>query len=553
MSFISNASHFTLGDGVYYNVHGNIVHNHVHNSFLSGRKRRIEEIEDTPVPDLTSTVAKRPRRLEENGIKVELDLKSLTQYGPLMNMLQIIPTKHLKLIREIGRGQGYFLHTGQNRGHAVIVKVFNRGATARKRLESTLALSKGLLHPNILRIEGVSSRISLSHFIAYEDVYWKCAEEPLATALKETLERSIILGFKMVAGLSAGMNHLEISGVSLESMLTKNFDVFLDLDDRFIISINGPPSSRLGTVARVQSQPQDHSWILLDELCQKVLISANRLTHVDYIARSTAEHNPPGSGSSPEYFLIPDHPVETLSPQNSREPSATGVSPRREYLWLSIDREQRSLDSVANQLRMDVDTRSLSLPKSRAVDSSGGTPHRCAGYVREEIMLAPTIACSAVVCLDAPTPCEICVICGEVVSVDEVFDCICGEPQANVRPTLKCSSCGRWSHTDCVGSLKEFFCWRCLSSHSPLPSLGEMSNRELEIPESEPTDTTAQAPLTRSDLDALWSVVESGAELERLLLEEGGLSPDQIKHLEDTRLALGRALQARDLEEDTLG
>ncbi|KAJ7735852.1 hypothetical protein DFH07DRAFT_779871 [Mycena maculata] len=356
MSLISNASHFTLRDGVCYNVHGNIVNHHVHNYFLSGEKRRIEEIEDTPVQDLTSTVAKRPRLLEENGVKVKFDLKSLTQYGPLMNMLQIIPDKHLKLLREIGRGQGYFLHTGQNRGHAVIVKVFNKGANARKDY---------------------------------------CADNHI-------LFRRVVHEFQ-----------------TSECAIIK-------------------------------------SVMVVAERALQVLISANRLTH--------------------------DHPVEILSPQNSLEPNATRVPPRREYLWVPIDREQRSLDSVAS-----------------AMDASGGTPHRCAGYVREEIMLAKTIARSAVVCLDAPTPREICAICNEV---------------------------------------------------PPSPNFGAMSNRELEMSESEPTDTTARAPLTRSDLDALWSAVESGAEIVRYFLEEVGYSPDQLKEMEDSRLALARALQAH---EDTLG
>jgi hypothetical protein len=46
--------------------------------------------------------------------------------------VQIIPSKHLKLIREIGSGPGYFLHAVQNQGHAAIIKVFNRGPNVRQ-------------------------------------------------------------------------------------------------------------------------------------------------------------------------------------------------------------------------------------------------------------------------------------------------------------------------------------------------------------------------------------------------------------------------------------
>jgi hypothetical protein len=99
----------------------------------------------------------------------------------------------------------------------------------RKQLESTVALSKGLMcvknepklvnvihelsrlrHLNVLRIEGISSSASLMHFIAYESgtsrkicinfiaVYWKNIQGPLADALKNDLSRSITLGSKMV-------------------------------------------------------------------------------------------------------------------------------------------------------------------------------------------------------------------------------------------------------------------------------------------------------------------------------------------------------------------
>jgi len=77
-------------------------------------------------------------------------------------------SKNLRLIREIGSGPGYFLPAGQNKGRAVIVKVFNRGPTVRQQLEATVALSKGIMHPNVLRLLGISSPVSSFHFIVYE-------------------------------------------------------------------------------------------------------------------------------------------------------------------------------------------------------------------------------------------------------------------------------------------------------------------------------------------------------------------------------------------------
>ncbi|KAJ7481979.1 hypothetical protein FB451DRAFT_139623 [Mycena latifolia] len=198
MSFASNVSHLTLGEGVYNNVHGNYI---VHNIFY-GRKRHREEIGDGPGSlSIMEPTPKRRRREEdsEDGVKV-------------------IRNKDLKLTAEIGSGLGYFLHAGETKGRAVIVKVFNPGPMVREHLESTVALSKGFMHPNVLRIEGVSSPASLTQFIAYENAFWKTAEGPLAVALKDNLTRSITLGFKMIAGLSAGMNHLIIHGVRLASL-----------------------------------------------------------------------------------------------------------------------------------------------------------------------------------------------------------------------------------------------------------------------------------------------------------------------------------------------
>jgi hypothetical protein len=42
---------------------------------------------------------------------------------------QVIRSRHLKLTTEIGSGPGYFLHAGEAKGRAVIVKVFNAGPT----------------------------------------------------------------------------------------------------------------------------------------------------------------------------------------------------------------------------------------------------------------------------------------------------------------------------------------------------------------------------------------------------------------------------------------
>ncbi|KAJ6597632.1 hypothetical protein DFH09DRAFT_1304416 [Mycena vulgaris] len=121
MSFISNSENFTLGEGVYNNIHNNFIHN-----IFYGKKRHREAIKDAPdMLSLEEPTRKRCRREEE--------------------FHQVIRKKHLKLTPELGSGPGYSLHAGEAKGRAVIVKVFNAGPTVREQLESPVALSEGFI------------------------------------------------------------------------------------------------------------------------------------------------------------------------------------------------------------------------------------------------------------------------------------------------------------------------------------------------------------------------------------------------------------------------
>ncbi|KAJ7481977.1 hypothetical protein FB451DRAFT_139611 [Mycena latifolia] len=451
MSFASNVGHLNLGDGVYNNVHGNYI---VHNIFY-GRKRHREEIDDGPGSlSIMEPTPKRRRREEdsEDGIKV-------------------LRNKDLKLTAEIGSGLGYFLHAGEIKGRAVIVKVFNPGPSVREHLESTVALSKGFMHPNVLRIEGVSSPAALTHFIAYENAHWKTAEGPLAAALKEDLTRSITLGFKMIAGLSSGMNHLSVQGISLAPLGVENFDIFLDVNDRFLISIN-PHMSTAGDSAD-DPEPEYHtrkSWDVFNALCQKVLRSANRVLHNEDIQRNPLILDLTRRRSDPQISLgLPSSPssqsLQFSEASSSENPSVrqSPVPPRREYVWRTIERGQQSLATVGSRIALDLDFKLLSVNKFAWTD--GRSPHRCAGYVREEITLATRMNDSAVVSHDVPSPLEICSVCHEVVGVQEEFRCICGDTNPGSRPTVKCRECRAWSHSDCIGNSKEFTCQFCMTRH----------------------------------------------------------------------------------------
>ncbi|KAF7361308.1 hypothetical protein MSAN_01163300 [Mycena sanguinolenta] len=105
---------------------------------------------------------------------------------------------------------------------------------------------------------------------------------------------------------------------------------------------------------------------------------------------------------------------------------------------------------------------------SRINQTDGRTPHRCPGYVREEITLATTTLDSAVVAHDAPSASERCLICHEVVDVREKFRCECGDLAPGSRHTIKCQACKFWSHSDCVlNANHEFTCWLCMRPKAP--------------------------------------------------------------------------------------
>jgi hypothetical protein len=67
---------------------------------------------------------------EEDGIQVCDGLYPGVRMVP--DIQQVIQYRDLKLTGEIGSGPGYFFHSGQAKGRAVIVKVFNAGPTVRE-------------------------------------------------------------------------------------------------------------------------------------------------------------------------------------------------------------------------------------------------------------------------------------------------------------------------------------------------------------------------------------------------------------------------------------
>ncbi|KAF7361287.1 hypothetical protein MSAN_01161200 [Mycena sanguinolenta] len=445
---------------------------------VRGMKRRREETEDESASSLLTRSVDKRRRLNEDEDEIE-----------------IISSRNLKLIREIGSGPGYFVHAGQNNSRAVLVKVFNLNSSRRvsgvvpatfhltwiccKQLESTVALSKGIMHPNVLRLLGISSPAASSHFIVYENgklqglqlrvvclstesIHWQNAEGPLAVALKTDLKRSVMLGFRMVAGLSAGLNYLFVQGVFVRRMGVENFDISLDVDDRFVISVHPRlPEEEEGDTAEYGDRERN-AWVVFNALCNKTLTSANRVLYPEGIPREPAILDVGRAAS--EKSMSPSQ-LSFGSPASLQITQGLQV-PRREYVWRIMDRGYQSLENIARRMTLDLDMEFRSLPRMNWTD--GRASHRYAGYAREGTTLATTILNSGLVAYDAPNSLERCLICQEIVDLRETLRCRCGDLAPGTRHTIKCRTCKFWSHSDCVGDPNtEFTCWLCMRSEEP--------------------------------------------------------------------------------------
>ncbi|KAJ7122611.1 hypothetical protein C8R46DRAFT_1148650 [Mycena filopes] len=304
------------------------------------------------------------------------------------------------------------------------------------------------MHPNVLGIEGISSSRSSIQFIAYEDVQWKDATIPLAMALGDELSRSVTLGFKLIAGLSSAMHYLSLQGVSFASLSVKNFDIFCDVDDRFLLSIN--PSLPSGDGTNVGVCTDSKPWDIFGALVRKTFMSINRLLYDDEVERDTSVLDVPTAPNSSlaelPRVLPPAAARSSTSDETPEQPPS--APPRREYVWRSMHKGPQSLAAIARPIELQLQMKRLNLNRV----TSGWRqqrPHRCAGYLREEITLAPVAADSAVVLHDTPDASEKCSICRQIVNTEEKFRCRCAVSDPGSGPTVQCSICRCWMHRKC--------------------------------------------------------------------------------------------------------
>ncbi|KAJ7613942.1 hypothetical protein FB45DRAFT_1008759 [Roridomyces roridus] len=499
MSFISNASGITLREGTFNNIQGDFV-----NIFQAGNLASADigsefsrgcQTKDTDscvrldTPGLLQSLLEDKRRRREDSAEPVRRREDAEEDG-----LEVVRYKDVNLTQEMGCGPGYLLHAGRYKDRAVIVKVFNAGRNAREHLEATVVVSRGLWHPNVLRIEGTSAATSIHHLIVYEDARRKTAEGPLAAALRDDLDKSIVLGFKMISSLSLGINYLNTQDIALP-LGPENFDVFLDINDRFLLSVNPPTDTN---TAHPEEDDTRSVWTLFNGLCQKVLRSANRVLHDEDIERKPTVFDSSRSPAILQPSPVASQDQATLQNEeaipNNRQ-NAAAVPPRREFVWRMMDLPQ-SLATIAAQITRDLDLRCMSI--HRLVSSDGGSIHRCLGYIREEVTLAIRTADSAVVSHDAPTIQEVCSICHEVVNSGEVFRCVCRQEEPGSRPTVKCRSCKKWSHRDCGPTPNESICYFCT-----------MQNQQYHLSEHHTTGSSIAPSTAEEDGDFTFSIEDS--------------------------------------------
>ena len=106
---------------------------------------------------------------------------------------------------------------------------------------------------------------------------------------------------------------------------------------------------------------------------------------------------------------------------------------RRELVWKSQSMQNVfphiSLCTISRQFQaflVDLNTTSKPTLHRYRGRYAKRTAHRCPGYIRVEITLTTDITQSAIVSHSTPTAQEICPVCNEVVTEEEIFNCICG-------------------------------------------------------------------------------------------------------------------------------
>ncbi|KAK7441991.1 hypothetical protein VKT23_016269 [Stygiomarasmius scandens] len=360
-------------------------------------------------------------------------------------------------IDNLHMGPHYEVHSAKLGGRLVVLKVFH-GPQADEHSRSALTFSHQFLNPNILRAVATSSPNSSVPFIVFDGSCQANTESRIASALTDSLSRSVRLGLTIVGGLSAGLDYLFMNDMPPSFFMEQALEIYITDDDSIKIGFGAVDlEPGLDDDIGDGADKEDKRWRMFNNLCDKTFRQASQLLHQD-------EGTNREESESAILEILDDHipsrsisgRSDSTSTQSAEEPSSL-VKPRRELVWRVPADGSTTVSAIARHYRRYLqaariqDAQHPSLRQLRArTGKQSRIRHRCLGYKKEEINLTTTIDDSAVISRVTPSLHELCSVCGEIVDDRGEFDCVCGLEDDGFSATAKCSICHIWSHLACI-------------------------------------------------------------------------------------------------------
>ncbi|KAK7441997.1 hypothetical protein VKT23_016275 [Stygiomarasmius scandens] len=406
-------------------------------------------------------------------------------------------------IDNLHMGPHYEVHSAKLDGQFVVLKVFH-GSRADEHLRSALTFSRQFLNPNILRAAAASSPNSCVPFIVFDGSCQANTESRIASALTDSLSRSVRLGLTIVSGLSvctfpdavftgsncekAGLDYLFMNDMPPSSFMEQALEIYITDNDIIKIGFGAVDleSGLDDDVVDDAADKEDRRWGMFNNLCRKTFGQASHLLHQDEGANR--EELEPAILEILDNFA-PSRSTSGPSSSTTRlteEPSSSSVKPRRELVWRVPTDRLTTVSAIARHYRRYLqvariqDTQYPLRYLSAHAGRQSRIRHRCLGYKKEEISLTTTIDDSAVISRVTPSLHEICSVCGEIVDNGN-FNCICGLEDDGFSATVKCSRCLTWGHLACADAQATFICELC----QPACPVGEPSDDRSQAEEQQ--------------------------------------------------------------------
>ncbi|PPR00206.1 hypothetical protein CVT26_009039, partial [Gymnopilus dilepis] len=334
-----------------------------------------------------------------------------------------IPREELVLLDEVYvREDGsYRIHSARRSGQVVAIQVYT-GNLPKERCLRAARFYRNLAHPFIPFLSGISSNI-----LVFNEVFDGTLVHVLQQALHQGEKEGLALGTQTVMSFSSALDYLQGLDFPLASIEADRF-VPMVSNRKIVISFD------MDEVELRQNFGLNTEDALrtFHALCQ-LTFDAARKVHYEILTPddpTESDHEPLGSLPSDSDRLHPDErravpplAARRLSASSSssmlntslQEPSIVSnelsiVQSRQEVVWKpSSDKSLQEISHDYKALLKEVSS-SLDYAVPRRQDlSPAKSGHRCPGYNRIEIRLAPDTRRSEIISHATPTLDEICV------------------------------------------------------------------------------------------------------------------------------------------------